>query len=69
MHIGASVQTFYWDTRGHNLIDVPSSLLLEHTLAAKGIGTEIIQFEPYWYFFDENGQTRYSLKLLFSVIT
>jgi hypothetical protein len=68
-HIGASVQAFYWDTRGYNLIDMPPSLLLEHTLAAKGIGAEIIQFEPYWYFFNEEGKISNPTKLLFSILT
>jgi len=68
LRIGASVQAFYWDTRGKNLIDMPASLLLEHALAAKGIGAEILQFEPYWYFFDENGQTNDNLELLLKII-
>ena len=67
-HIGASVQAFYWDTRGKNLIDMPASLLLEHTLAAKGMGAEIIQFEPYWYFF-EDGEANDNLKLLLKTLS
>ncbi len=68
-HIGASVQAFYYDTRGHDLMTMPPTLLLEHTLAAKGIGAEIIQFEPYWYFFDENGQTNNNIELLLKILT
>ena len=67
-HIGASVQAFYWDTRGKNLVDTPGSLLLEHALAAKGIGTEIIQFEPYWYFWSD-GEANDNLKLLLKTLT
>jgi len=48
---------------------MPPSLLLEHTLAAKGIGAEIIQFEPYWYFFNEEGKISNPTKLLFSILT
>lgn len=67
-HIGASVQAFYYDTRGHDLMTMPPSLLLEHTLAAKGIGTEIIQFEPYWYFWSD-GEANDNLKLLLKTLT
>jgi len=47
---------------------MPPSLLLEHTLAAKGIGTEIIQFEPYWYFWSD-GEANDNLKLLLKTLT
>ncbi|MDI9578121.1 MAG: hypothetical protein WC203_08440 [Candidatus Bathyarchaeia archaeon] len=40
-----------------------------NTLAAKGIGAEVLQFEPYWYFFDENGQTNNNLKLQLKTLT
>jgi len=63
------VQAFYWDTRGKNLVDMPGSLLLEHALTAKGIGAEVLQFEPYWYFFDEDGQANSNLKLLLKTLT
>ena len=61
---GASIQAWYWTTRyNEDLMNMPASLLLEHALSAKGIGAKIIEFEPYWYFFD-NGQANENLKLL-----
>jgi len=48
---------------------MPGSLLLEHALTAKGIGAEVLQFEPYWYFFDEDGQANSNLKLLQKTLT
>ena len=66
---GASVQAWYWDTHyNSSLLDMPASLLLEHALAAKSIGAEVIQFEPYWYLFD-NGQATDNLKLLETTLT
>ena len=68
-HWGASVQAWYWDTRyGSDPLkmpteDMPISLLIQHTFSAKIMGAEIIQFEPYWYFFD-NGQANENLKTL-----
>ena len=63
-HWGASVQAWYWETHYNaSLMDMPASLLLEHAVAAKSVGAEVIQFEPYWYFFD-NGQANNNLKLL-----
>jgi uncharacterized coiled-coil protein SlyX len=63
-HWGASVQAWYWTSYYNaSLMDMPASLLSEHALAAKRIGAEVIQFEPYWYFFD-NGQATQNLILL-----
>ena len=54
-HWGASVQSWHWYTR-HNKTDgyerlMPPDLLIDHTKLARNMGAEIIQFEPYWYFF------------------
>ena len=66
---GASIQPWYWNTtRNSDLMDMPASLLLEHALSAKGIGAKIIEFEPYWYFFD-NGEPNTNLKLLLTMLT
>ena len=63
-HWGGSVQAWYWTTRyGPDPLNMPISLLIQHALSAKNIGAEILQFEPYWYFFD-NGQANENLKLL-----
>jgi len=69
LHWGASIQPWYWHTRYGELMDMPISLLIQHTLAAKNIGAEIIQFEPYWYFFDpENGEITENLEILFTML-
>lgn len=66
---GGSVQSWYWTTRyGSEPLDMPVSLLVQHALAAKNIGAEILQFEPYWYFFD-NGEPKENLKLLMTMLT
>ncbi len=69
-HWGASIQAWYWTTR-HNESDplnMPTSLLIQHALSAKNTGAEIIEFEPYWYFFD-NGQANENLKTLEIMLT
>jgi hypothetical protein len=48
--------------------EMPILLLVEHALSAKYIGAEVIQFEPYWYFFD-NGEARENLRLLETMLT
>ena len=69
-HWGASIQAWYWDTHyDENLLNMPISLLIQHALAAKNIGAEIIQFEPYWYFFNsENGEITEKLEVLFTML-
>ena len=63
-HWGGSVQAWYWTTRdSSDPLNMPISLLIQHALSAKTTGAEILQFEPYWYFFD-NGQANENLKLL-----
>ena len=65
-HWGASVQAWYWETyHNETLLNMPASLILEHYFSAEGLGAQIIQFEPYWYFFD-NGTANENLKLLFT---
>jgi hypothetical protein len=41
---------------------------LEHTLAARKLGAEILEFEPYWYMFD-NGEPRENFQVLMAVLT
>ena len=37
--------------------------------AARNVGAEIIQFEPYWYFFNpENGEITENLEILFTML-
>ena len=67
-HWGGSVQAWYWTTRyGSDPLNMPISLLIQQVLSAKNIGAEILQFEPYWYFFD-NGQANENLKLLETIL-
>jgi hypothetical protein len=80
-HWGASVQAWYWETR-HRVnyttvpenppgdadpMNMPISLLINHALLAKYMGAEIIQFEPYWYLFD-NGQASNNMIMLESAM-
>ncbi|MFC1487794.1 hypothetical protein ACFLRN_08935 [Thermoproteota archaeon] len=69
-HWGASIQAWYWDTRyDEDLQNMPESLLALHASVAKSAGTEIIQFEPYWYFFNfETGEITEKLELLFQML-
>ncbi len=72
-HWGASIQPWYWDTRygSHyvDLLDMPIDLLVLHALLAESTGAEIIQFEPYWYFFNpENGEITENLESLFKML-
>jgi hypothetical protein len=68
-HWGGSIQSWYWQERGYGSeSDMPMSVLLEHTLAARKLGAEILEFEPYWYLFD-NGEPRENLQILMTVLT
>ncbi len=68
-HWGGSIQAWYWTTRySPDPLNMPISLLIQHALSAKNIGAEILQFEPYWYFFD-NGQANENLKILETMLT
>jgi hypothetical protein len=56
-HWGASVQAWYWETHGKGqLMDMSPILMVQHALQAINCGAEVIQFEPYWYFFDNYGE-------------
>jgi hypothetical protein len=61
---GSSIQAWYWNTTiKQNLMDMPASLLLEHSYIAKELGARIIQYEPYWYLFD-NGEPNSNLQVI-----
>lgn len=63
VHWGASVQAWYWTTTtGEDPSNMPVSMLIQHAQAAENLGASVLQFEPYWYFFDNvtgapNGKT------------
>ncbi len=62
---GTSIQPWYWNTtRNQDLMACPPSLILEHSLTAKALGAKIIQYEPYWYFFNYVGSPNDNLKIL-----
>ena len=65
---GGSVQSWYWQTHGLGTeLNMPISLLVQHALAAKNTGTQILQFEPYWYFFD-NGEPNENFRTLMTML-
>ncbi len=66
---GGGIQSWYWNStcRGTET-EMPISLLVQHALLAKNMGAALLQFEPYWYFFN-NGQPEQSLKILMTMLT
>ena len=51
-HWGASVQSWYWEEHGYDVEEeMPIDVMVEHAVLARNMGAEVIQFEPYWYFF------------------
>ena len=71
-HVGATVESWYWETR-HRVVgaplsdtdNMPVSWMVCHAQEAVSAGTELIQFEPYWYFFGKtDGKAKDSLKTL-----
>jgi hypothetical protein len=67
-HWGGSIQAWYWAERYNTTLqNMPPLLLVEQTLFAKQIGAEIIQFEPYWYFFN-NGTPNENLNRLMTIL-
>jgi cell division protein FtsL len=68
-HWGGSIQSWYWQERGYGTeLDMPTSVLLDHTLSARKLGAEILEFEPYWYLFD-NGEPKENTQDLMAVLT
>jgi hypothetical protein len=66
---GTSIQPWYWATNhNQNLMDMPASLILEHSLTAQALGAKIIQYEPYWYFFNFAGAPNDNLKILLTYL-
>jgi hypothetical protein len=44
---------------------MPASLMATHAKTCRDLGGELIQFEPYWYFFNyTDGKARDSLKTM-----
>ena len=67
-HWGGSIQSWYWNTTTHNSeMEMPVELIVNHTKLARNMGAEIVQFEPYWYFFDNNGKPSDAMKSIWSI--
>lgn len=72
-HWGGSVQSWYWETRHrapeyapvNDPQNMPVSWMIQHSCLCRNMGAELIQFEPYWYFFGYmDGVARESLNTL-----
>ena len=67
-HWGVSVQSWYYEERGFGPEgDMPVDDIVEHAVQARNIGAEIVQFEPYWYFF-VNGEPLETMRTIWSII-
>ena len=66
-HWGESVQSWWVNETGKDRYDLPSETVIDYAKLARGMGAEIVQFEPYWYFFD-NGEPMDSMYSLWSAI-
>ena len=67
-HWGASVQSWYWKEHGYgNEIEMPVNLMINHTILARNMGAEVVQFEPYWYFFVD-GEPLENMRTMWSKI-
>jgi len=68
-HWGGSIQSWNWYTTGGGTErEMPVELIGNHTLLARNMGAEIIQFEPYWYFFDNDGEPSEAMKKIWLII-
>jgi len=50
------------------LTEMPDYVMEERTLLARNMGAEIIQFEPYVYFFDNFGEPKEVMLTMWSVV-
>jgi hypothetical protein len=67
-HWGASVQSWWVDKEtGEDRYDLPLETVMEYAKLARNMGSEIIQIEPYWYFF-ENGKPKEAMLTIWSGI-
>jgi len=67
-HWGASVQSWYVNDQNETKSDLPIETVKEYAMLARNMGAEIIQFEPYWYFFDNSGAPRKVTHVLWATI-
>jgi hypothetical protein len=68
----ASIQSWYWSTLNGGKpgyeFTMPPTLMAQFTLEAFKAGCEIVQYEPYSYFFDSNANPIVSLPYMFAAI-
>ena len=68
----ASIQSWYWSTLNGGQpgyeFTMPPTLMAQFTLQAFQAGCEIVQYEPYSYFFDNNANPIVSLPEMFAAI-
>lgn len=68
----ASVQSWYWWERNNRVdgyeLTMPPELMAQHTLEAFTYGCEVVQYEPYNYFFDWNAHAKSSLPAMFAAM-
>jgi hypothetical protein len=68
-HWGGSIQSWYWGTRGYGSErDMPMYLLVQHAVVGRNMGAQMLEFEPYWYFFDNEGKPLIVTTVLSSII-
>jgi hypothetical protein len=68
-HWGGSIQSWYWEKRTNETQDkMPVDLMAKHTVLVRNMGAEIIQFEPYWYFFDNEGEPMNTMYTMWSTV-
>lgn len=65
---GASVQSWWTDEQNGRHDDLPLEYVAQYARLARNMGAEIIQLEPYWYFFDNNGEPLATLHAISSII-
>lgn len=66
-HWGASVQSWWVDEQNNTRYDLPVDIVAEYATLARNMGAETIEFEPYYYFF-ENGEPLEPIQSMWSII-
>jgi hypothetical protein len=67
-HWGASVQSWWVDKNNTAHYDLPIDYVEQYATLARNMGAETIQLEPYWYFFDSNGNPKENMYAIWSII-
>ena len=67
-HWGASVQSWWVDENNVPHYDLPLEYVELYATLARNMGARVIQFEPYWYFFDETGEPTETMYAMWSII-